>query len=86
MIQNYFPLIRGIINAFLFLDSAGPNEVNPDSAVRCMEDIASSLLALQKSDQLALRSHLDKIADDEQDIAYRNFIRALPDKIGLASL
>ncbi len=85
MIQNYFPLIRGMINAFLFLESAGPNEVDPDSAVRCMEDIASSLLALEESDQLALRSHLERIADEEQDLAYRDFVRALPDKIGLAS-
>ncbi len=86
MIHNYFPLIRGIINAFLFLESAGPNEVNPDSAVRCMEDIASSLLGLERSDQLALRSHLEKMADEEQDPAYRNFVRALPDHIGLASV
>ncbi len=85
MIQNYLPLIRGIIDALLFLESAGPNEVDPDSAVRCMENIASSLLALEESDQLALRSHLERIADEEQDLAYKNFVRALPDKIGLAS-
>jgi hypothetical protein len=84
MIQNYVPLIRGIINALLFLESAGPNEVNPDSAVRCMEDIASSLLALEKSDQLALRSHFERIADEEHDPVYRKFIRSLPDQIGLA--
>jgi hypothetical protein len=85
MIQNYFPLIRGIIDALLFLESAGPNEVDPDSAVRCMENIASSLLALEESDQLALRSHFERIADEEQDLAYKNFVRALPDNIGLAS-
>ncbi len=85
MIQNYFPLIRGIINAFLFLESAGPDEVDPDSAVRCMEDIASSLLVLEKPDQLELRSHLEKMADGEENVAYRNFVRALPDKIGLAA-
>lgn len=85
MIQNYFPLIRGIIDAFLFLESSGPDEVNPDSAVRCMENIASSLLALGESDQLALRTHLEKIADEEQDPAYKKFVRALPDNIGLAS-
>jgi len=85
MIQNYLPLIRGIIDAFLFLESADPNEVNPDSAVRCMENIASSLLTLEESDQLALRAHLEKIADEEQEPAYKAFVRALPDNIGLAS-
>jgi hypothetical protein len=85
MIQNNLPLIHGIIDAFLFLESSGPNEVNPDSAVRCMESISSSLLALGQSDQLALRSQLVKIADDAEDPAYREFVRALPDMIGLAS-
>jgi hypothetical protein len=49
-----------------------------------MENIASSLLALEEPDQLALRSHLERIADEEQDVAYKNFVRALPDNIGLA--
>ena len=85
MIQNYVPLVHGLIEAFLFLESSGPSEVNPDSAVRCMENISSHLLALEQSDQLALRSHLGKIADDAEDAAYRNFVRALPELIGLAS-
>lgn len=85
MIQNHFPLVRGIIDAFLFLESSGPTEVNPDSAVRCMESIASSLLALSYSDQLALRLHLEEIADNAPDQAYKDFVRRLPDMINLAS-
>jgi hypothetical protein len=85
MIQDYLPLIRGLINAFLFLESSGPDVVNPDSAVRCMEDIASSLLALDKSDQLALRAELEKIADEKRDRTYRTFVRSLADNIGLVS-
>ena len=61
MIQNYLPLIHGIIDAFLFLESAGEDEVDPDSAVRCMENISSSLLALETSDQLALRRTLGRL-------------------------
>jgi hypothetical protein len=85
MIEDYIPLIRGIIDAFLFLESSGPDEVNPDSAVRCMENISSSLLHLQQSDQLALRSHLVTIADEATDPAYKDFVRALPDVICLAA-
>ena len=85
MIQDNLPLVHGIIDAFLFLETSGPDEVNPDSAVRCMENMAASLLALEHSDQLALRSHLEKIADDSQDQSYRDFVRALPNTIGLAS-
>ncbi len=85
MIKNYHALIHAIIAALLFLENAGPNEVDPDSAVRCMEDIAASLLALEKSDQLALRADFEKIADEQPDSAYKNAIRAMPDEIGLAS-
>jgi hypothetical protein len=83
--EDCIPLIHGIIDAFLFLESSGPDEVNPDSAVRCMENISSSLLRLQHSDQLALRSHLATMADESTDPAYRDFVRALPDMIGLAN-
>jgi hypothetical protein len=85
MIKNQLPLVHGIIDALLFLESSGPDEVNPDSAVRCMEHIASSLLALEQPDQLALRSQLEKIANDAHDKAYGDFVRGLPDMIGLAS-
>ena len=83
MIQNYLPLVHGLIDAFLFLESSGPDEVNPDSAVRCMEHIASSLLALDKSDQLALRSLFEQIAAESQDQGYKKFVLGLPDMIGL---
>ena len=85
MIQDHLPLIRGLIAAFLFLESSGPNEINPDSAVRCMENISADLLALSLADQIELRLHLNKIADESEDTPYKNFVRALPDMIGLAS-
>jgi hypothetical protein len=83
--DDYIPLIQGLIDAFLFLESSGSDEVSPDSAVRCMENISSSLLRLRQSDQLALRSHIATIADEATDPAYRDFVRALPDMIGLAA-
>lgn len=82
--EDYVPLIQGLVDAYLFLESSGSDEVDPDSAVRCMENISSSLLQLRQSDQLALRSHLATIADEATDSAYREFVRALPDMIGLA--
>ena len=85
MIQNYLPLVHGLIDAFLFLETSRPEEVNPDSAVRCMENISSCLLVLERSDQLALRLHLEKIAGDAQDQAYQVFVRELPGMISLAS-
>lgn len=85
MIKDYLPLIHGLIDAFMFLESAGPAEVDPHAAVRCMENISSSLLRLDESDQIALRLHLVAIADEERDPAYRKFVRSLPDMIDLAA-
>jgi hypothetical protein len=76
--------MEGLITAFLFLENSGPDEVDPGSAVRCMENISASLLALSRADQIELRLHLNKIADESED-AYKDFIRAVPDMIGLAS-
>jgi hypothetical protein len=85
MMNNYLPLVHGIIDALIFLESAGTNELNPDSAVRCMETISASLLVLERPDQLALRSHLEEIAAGAKDPVYKKFVQKLPDMIGLAS-
>ena len=82
--NDYQPLIRALIDAVLLLETAGPKEIDPDTAVRGMENIASSLLTLNKSDQRALREELLQIAEGEEDEAYRKFVRSMPDMIGLA--
>jgi hypothetical protein len=78
------PLIRALIDAVLLLETAGPKEIDPDTAVRGMENIASSLLALDRSDQQAMRKELLRIAEAEGDETYRNFVRSMPDMLGLA--
>jgi hypothetical protein len=50
-----------------------------------MENISSSLLALERDDQLALRTHMENIANNGQESSYSRFVKALPDMIGLAS-
>ena len=83
--KNQLPIVHALIDALLLLEFSGPEEINPDTAVRGMENIASSLLSLEKSDQLNLRAQFDWIADNEQDAAYKNFVHALPDMLGLAA-
>lgn len=85
MIENR-PLISALIEAFLLLESAGPDEVNPDTAVRGMENMAASLLALSEEEQLALREELKQIAQGSEDQFYKNFVASLPDMIGLISV
>jgi hypothetical protein len=83
MIHNTRPLINAIIAALLFIESSSDDEVDPDSAVRCMENISANLLALDDSDQLKLRSEFLKIAGESKDEPYSKFVRELPDMIGL---
>ena len=85
MIEENGPLIRALIDAFLLLESSGPDEVDPDTAVRGMENMSSSLLAMQEADQIALRMELEKIAEGAEDQAYKSFVFGLSDMIGLAS-
>jgi hypothetical protein len=85
MIRDHIPLLHALIEAFLFLESSGSTEVDPDSAVRCMENMSSRLLKLDASDQIALRAYFQKISDESHDVAYKEFVRKLPDMIDLAS-
>jgi hypothetical protein len=82
--KDDLPLVHALIDAFLLLESSGPDEVNADTAVRGMENMTSSLLALDHSDQLDLRATLEHIAENAREQAYKDFVRALPDMIGLA--
>ena len=83
MIENQEPLVRAIINAFLFLENSGDDEVDPHSAVKAMEDIAYPLLTLSDKDQLKLRAALSAIADTETDEGYKRFVSELADHVDL---
>lgn len=84
MIQNNLPLIHALIDAFLFLEHSGDDDVDPDSAVKTMESMTAALLKLTPNDQVELRSSFGRIADDAEDRRYHDFVRALPDMIGLS--
>jgi hypothetical protein len=60
MIRDHLSLTRGLIDAILFLESSAVDEVDPDSAERCMENISANLLAMSPGDQIQLRLHLNK--------------------------
>lgn len=85
MIGNSEPLLRALIEACLLLESCGSDEIDPDTAVRGLENIAGSLLKLADADQLALRAELERIARTSDDQSYRGFVASLSDMIGLAS-
>jgi hypothetical protein len=45
------PLLKGIIAAMMFLEHSGPDEVAPDSAVKCLENMSHELLQLAGADR-----------------------------------
>lgn len=83
--KDDLPLIRALIDAYLVLELSGPDEMNSDTAVRGMENMSSSLLALDHADQLLLRLKLQHIAETSEEQAYSEFVRSLPDMMGLAA-
>lgn len=83
--KDWLPVVRALVDALLLLESSGPNEIDPDTAVRGTENIASSLLTLDSADQRILRSYFLQIADAADDETYRGFVRSLPDMLGLSS-
>ncbi|MCB1051249.1 MAG: hypothetical protein KDC71_11675 [Acidobacteria bacterium] len=83
--MNLLPLATTIAEAFLILESSGDEEINPDTAVRGMENLCSILLTLSMEDQKRLRQIFYQIESSSSDSGYKIFIKELPNMIGLAS-
>lgn len=83
--KDHIPLCLAVIDALLLLESASPEEIDPDVAVRGMENIGSSLMKLDDDDQRSLRLDFQRIADQSHDDVYASFVRAVSDMVGLAS-
>lgn len=78
-------LVSALVDALRFLEFSSDEEVNPDSAVRCMENIASNLLKLDIEKQVALRAIFLRLSElpEEDD---PEFVSGIPDMAGLANL
>ncbi len=77
-------LAAALIDALRFLEFGTVGEVDPDSVVRCMENIASNLLQLDVAQQAALRASFVRLAG-RPDEANPQFVREIPDMVGLAA-
>lgn len=82
--MNLAPLVQALVDALALFEFAGPDEIDPDTAVRGMEHVASSLQTLSEEDQRLLRAEFEKLAAECSDATHAAFIRALSDSIGLA--
>ena len=83
--KNYIPMCMAIVDALLAFESSGPKEIDPETAVRAVESMSSSLQQLDMEDQRELRQMLNDVAESADDISYREFVRAVPDMLSLAT-
>ncbi len=81
--KNPVPLCMAIVDALLVFETSASNEVDPDVAVRAMENIGSSLQQLDQEDQRELRHLLYGIAERAADVPYGEFVKSVPDMLGL---
>jgi hypothetical protein len=56
------PLVKAIISAMLLMEHSDPGEIDPDTAVRGLENMAHELLQLTGNDRAEFLAVLDSIA------------------------
>lgn len=81
--MNQEPLVRAIAAALILLEDADNDQVDPDTAGTGLENIANELLALTGEDREQFIKLVERVADEERDTYYSNFIRNIPRKIGM---
>ncbi|WP_106615646.1 hypothetical protein [Saccharothrix carnea] len=72
------PLVRAIVDALAFVDDAGDDEIEPDTAVKCTEVIGAALDGLTGADRAEFALVLERIATSADDPAYAEYVRSVP--------
>src|SRR6266581_1799919 len=82
MIRDQEPLLLALAEALSLLEHCTDDEIDPDIAVRGMENISHCLHALDAGDRLELARGLERIAAAASDEPFRTFVRCLPEILG----
>lgn len=78
------PVLVGlVVDVVWWLDSCGDEEVDPDAAVKMMENVAWVMGDLPDDQQQRLIEVLGELADAEQDPARAKQLRSFPFDCGL---
>ena len=85
MVVNQTPLVTAIVEAILLLEQSPDSSLDPDLAVRGLENMTSILHELNDADQVALRQVLVDISQSTEDAVYASFVASVRDMIGLAA-
>jgi len=81
---NPEPLVRAIIGAMMLMEHSGPEEIDPDTAVRGLDNMGHELLRLPESDRSAFLALLERLAASAADEPTARFIRSVPFSLGMS--
>jgi hypothetical protein len=77
-------VLRALVDCLDFIENSPDDVIDPDAAVRALENVSYELQALPADAQVALSRRILALADDASD-RRASFVRSLPEAIGLAS-
>ncbi|MFD5566233.1 hypothetical protein [Kitasatospora griseola] len=78
------PVLAGlVVDVVWFLDSCGDDEVDPDSAVKMMENVAGVLQVLPDDQLDRFLQALKDLAEAESNPGRREFLESFPFACGL---
>lgn len=80
--MNPEPLVRAIVAAMMLMEECGPEEIDPDTAVRGLENMGYEILQLSRDDRDELLELIERMARDS-DSHTADFLRAVPFSIGM---
>lgn len=76
-------LLEALLGCLVFLEDSGDDIVDPDGAVRAMENAAHRLLSLPEADRAELVAMIRRLGAAESDGPWRRYILRTPYMIGL---
>ena len=77
------PLAEAVLYLMAFLELADDDTVDPDSAVRALENANADLLRLSQEQREALAAHAVRLAERESEPQMVEFLRGFADAGGL---
>jgi hypothetical protein len=78
------PALTGLlVDVVWWLESCGDEEVDPDSAVKMMENVGWALTQLPPAQRQRLLQVLSDLTEAEQDPARRQFLESFPFAMGM---
>jgi len=79
-------LVKAIVDLALFLEFSSDKIVDADAATEAMEQLASTLLAMNSDDQTEFANISRELALEFENVREREFVIDLPTALGLGAV